>query len=166
MEKGESGADATCRSEHGCVSSGKKPCYPDEKVAVEISDRWRAVELTWYEGYLNKAYQECLARATTAANQIHIICVIRPSVLISTIEYSTQFLGESPQAVLTVRMPLPTWEQWSKGAQDFADSMCEQIRLQAAAPGMPLDSIQYHCEKAGLNPGGSFFISMRYYKPE
>jgi hypothetical protein len=113
-------------------------------------------------------------KALCDLGQIHVICVLRPSLTSPWVEFVTQYMGESPQGVVTVRMPLPMWETWSKGAQDFCEEICERLRVYATevlkvmqethivGPGGSLTDIVYHCEKAGINPGGCFFMTMQY----
>ena len=114
------------------------------------------------------AEEDAIARGLTLCQlgQIHLICMLRPSLLSTTIHFTTQYIGNSPQAVVTVRMPLSMWETWSKGAQDFCETMCEAIRAHVTALMLSnkssITDILYHCEKAGNNPGGSFFMTMQY----
>ena len=168
----------------------------DSYAARKVAERWTPLYKWWTEKVMRRAAREVVHRAAERVEaaailqlgpdedktargltlcqlgQIHLICVLRPSLTCTSIMLATQYMGASPQAVVTVRMPLHMWETWSKGAVDFCETMCEDIRgyvtgLDPCALGDKLTKpsvtdVVYHCEKAGANPGGSFFMTMQY----
>ena len=104
------------------------------------------------------------ARMLCDLGQIQIICRIAPSLLTCAIEYSTHAVEGTSHVLVSVRMPMAVWEAWSLGAVDFCEAMCQSIQA-SLAQNADVSDFAYQCSKAGLNPGGCFFITMQYNKP-